>query len=92
MIPTKKQLEFMDWEVGAIFHFGIRTFYEGHREFDNKIMPPEAFKPTELNCDQWMEVIKKGGAKYAILTCKHHDGFANWPTKYSDYNVAATPW
>ena len=92
MIPTKKQLEFMDWEVGAFFHFGIRTFYEGHRDFDNKIMPPEAFNPTELNCDQWMEVIKKGGAKYAILTCKHHDGFANWPSAYTEYSVKNAKW
>jgi alpha-L-fucosidase len=30
--------------------------------------------------------------KYAILVCKHHDGFANWPTKYSEYHVGLTPW
>lgn len=92
IIPAKKQLEFLDWEVGVFFHFGIRTFYEGRRDFDGEVMPAEGFNPTELNCDQWMEVIKKGGAKYAILTCKHHDGFANWPSAYTEYSVKNAVW
>lgn len=92
IIPTKKQLEFLDWEVGVFFHFGIRTFYEGRRDFDGEIMPAEAFNPTELNCDEWMKVIKKGGAKYAILTCKHHDGFANWLSLYTEYSVKNAAW
>ena len=37
--PTKKQLDFLSWERGVFFHFGIRTFYEGHRDWDGKIMP-----------------------------------------------------
>lgn len=35
---------------------------------------------------------QRGGAKYAVFVCKHHDGFANWPSKYTDYSVANTPW
>lgn len=41
---------------------------------------------------QWLKPAKEAGARYAILVCKHHDGFANWPSKYSDYSVAHTPW
>ena len=85
--PSDKQLEFLSWEMGVFFHFGIRTFYEGHKDWDGKDMPAEGFNPKELNCEQWVEMAKEGGAKYAILTCKHHDGFANWPSKYSDYWV-----
>ena len=33
MTPTKQQLEFLGWEMGAFFHFGIQTFYEGHRDW-----------------------------------------------------------
>ena len=90
--PTENQLKFLDWEIGAFFHFGIRTFNEGHKDWDMKEMPLSTFNPTELDCEQWIKSVSEMGAKYAILVTKHHDGFANWPTKYSDYNVAATPW
>lgn len=91
-IPTPKQVRFQDWEFGVFFHFGIRTFYEGHRDWDGLPMPAEAFNPTALDCRQWTSIAREAGAKYAILVTKHHDGFANWPTKYSDYSVARTPW
>lgn len=88
----KKQVEFLDWEYGMFFHFGIRSFYPGHVDWDNKEMPPEKFNPTELDCEQWIRVAKQAGATYAIMTTKHHDGFALWPSKYSKYSVANTPW
>ena len=90
--PKKIQLEFLKWEMGAFFHFGIRTFYEGHRDWDGKIMPLGAFNPTALSCDNWIKTSKDAGCQYAILVCKHHDGFANWPSKYSNYHVGLTPW
>lgn len=88
----KKQLEFLDWEFGVFFHFGIRSFYPGHKDWDGEDMPPERFNPTQLDCEQWVKTAKEAGAKYAILTTKHHDGFALWPSKYSNYSVANTPW
>ncbi len=88
----KKQVEFLDWEYGMFFHFGIRSFCPGHADWDNKDMPPEKFNPTELDCEQWIKTAKEAGATYAILTTKHHDGFALWPSKYSNYSVAQTPW
>ncbi len=90
--PTQKQLDFLSWEVGMFFHFGIRAFFPGHSDWDHKPMPASAFNPTNLDCDRWMRVAKAAGARYAILTCKHHDGFANWQSKYSDYSVAQSPW
>lgn len=88
---TQKQRDFLDWEFGAFFHFGIRTFYEGHKDWDMKPMDPSAFNPTELNCEQWIKTVKQAGAKYAILVTKHHDGFALWPSDYTDYCVKNTP-
>ena len=82
-IPTPQQLAFLDWEVGAFFHFGIRSFFTGHKDWDNRPMPAEAFCPDQLDCGQWLRAAKAMGASYAIMTCKHHDGFANWPSKYT---------
>ena len=90
--PQQKQLDFLDWEFGVFFHFGIRSFYPGHRDWDKKEMPISAFDPKELDCRSWAKIVKKAGARYAILTAKHHDGFALWPTAYSEYSVAHAPW
>ena len=90
--PSEKQLEFLSWELGVFFHFGIRTFYEGHRDWDGKVMPLSGFNPTALDCESWIKTVHDAGFKYAILTAKHHDGFANWPSKYSKYHVGLTPW
>ena len=90
--PTKGQLEFLSWEFGVFFHFGIRSFYPGHVDWDGREMDAAAFNPTSLDCEQWLKTAKDAGAKYAILTTKHHDGFALWPSKYSKYSVAQAAW
>lgn len=89
--PTPRLLDFLEWEIGAFYHFGIRSFFPGHEDWDGKPMPAEAFNPTKLDCDQWLSAAKAMGATYAIMTCKHHDGFALWPSKYTAYSVAASP-
>ncbi|MBR3553468.1 MAG: alpha-L-fucosidase [Clostridia bacterium] len=90
--PTDKQLRFLDWEVGVFFHFGIRTFYVGHTDWDGKTMDAARFDPKALDCRQWVRAAKNGGARYCILTAKHHDGFALWQSDFTDYGVAASPW
>ena len=90
--PTQGQLHFMDWEIGMFFHFGIRSFFPGHKDWDGLEMPAEKFDPKELDCEEWVRVAKDLGATYAILTTKHHDGFALWPSKYSRYSVANAAW
>ena len=90
--PTQRQIEYQDWEFGVFLHFGVRTFYEGHRDWDGKRMDPAAFNPTELDCDQWVSVAREAGAKYMVMTAKHHDGFANWPSKSTEFGVAGAAW
>ena len=92
IVPQQKQLDFLDWEFGVFFHFGIRSFFKGHKDWDNINMPASQFNPTNLDCDQWVRTAYEAGARYTILVCKHHDGFANWPSSYTDYSVKATPW
>ena len=90
--PSKKQLEFMDWEFGVFFHFGIRTYYEDHTDWDGVPMDISVFNPSELDCRQWIKTAKSAGAKYAVFTAKHHDGFANWDSAYTDCSVKNTPY
>ncbi len=91
-VPTARQLAYQDWEFGLFIHFGLRTFYEGYVDFDSRPMDPAAFHPVDLDCDQWIRTAKEAGMQYAVLTAKHHDGFSNWPTSYSSFTVAASPW
>ncbi|HNX33347.1 MAG TPA: alpha-L-fucosidase [Kiritimatiellia bacterium] len=41
------------------------------------------FRAEHFNPDQWADLFKKSGAKYVVLTSKHHDGFALFPSAYS---------
>ncbi|MDQ6423482.1 alpha-L-fucosidase [Paenibacillus sp. LHD-117] len=92
IVPTTKQLAYQDWEFGLFLHFGLRTYYEGYADFDERPMTPSAFNPAGLDCEQWIRTAKEAGMRYAVLTAKHHDGFSNWPSKYSDFTVEASPW
>jgi alpha-L-fucosidase len=50
------------------------------------------FNPTKFNAEEWVLEAKNAGMKYIIITAKHHDGFALWPSKFSSFNVVeATP-
>ncbi|MDF2514916.1 MAG: Alpha-L-fucosidase [Sphingobacterium sp.] len=50
------------------------------------------FDPQNFNARKWAKQAKAMGARYVIFTTKHHDGFALWPTKYSDYNISKSPY
>ena len=90
--PTARQLEFQSWEFGVFLHFGIRTFYEGHSDCDGKAMSPQRFNPSQLDCRQWARTVRDAGGRYIVMTAKHHDGFANWPSNYTNFSVAFSPW
>jgi alpha-L-fucosidase len=49
------------------------------------------FNPTLFDAEAWVETAKQAGMKYIVITSKHHDGFALWDTKLSDYNIMNTP-
>ena len=51
----------------------------------------DQFDPTEFNADEWVDRAVKYGAKYLCFTTKHHDGFAMFDSKVSDYNIMHTP-
>jgi len=41
------------------------------------------FHAEFFNPDYWADLFKAAGARYVVLTSKHHEGFTNWPSKVS---------
>ena len=51
------------------------------------------YNPTSYNADAWVRLAKNAGMKYIVITAKHHDGFANFDSAASDWNIVkATPY
>jgi len=51
------------------------------------------FNPTNFNADAWVKLAKQAGMKYIVITAKHHDSFAMFDSKASDWNIVkATPY
>lgn len=78
-------------------HFGPYTWYPYDKIPYNAFIKEEAvpynlFNPTNLDCNQWVELAKNAGLKHIILTVKHQDGFCLWPTNTSSPSVATIPW
>jgi alpha-L-fucosidase len=45
------------------------------------------FNPTEFDPAEWVRLAKQAGMKYITITSKHHDGFAMWDSKVSDWDI-----
>ena len=88
--PSERQLAWQRLETTAFVHFGLNTFY--NQEWGHGTEDPRRFNPTLLNTDQWAKEISEAGLNMLIMTCKHHDGFCMWPSKYTEHTVAASPW
>jgi alpha-L-fucosidase len=50
------------------------------------------FSPDPGAAHEWMRLAREAGMRYAVLTTKHHDGFALWPTKLTEFSIAQTPY
>jgi alpha-L-fucosidase len=90
VVPSERQLNWQDLEYYAFIHFSINTFTD--KEWGYGDESPELFDPSELDTDQWARVAKEAGMKGIIITAKHHDGFALWPSAYTEHSVKNSPW
>lgn len=73
--------EFLKWEFGMFIHFNMATFNE--RQWAIGYEDPASFSPDKLDCNQWAEVARSAGMKYAVLTVKHTGGWCLWDSKYT---------
>lgn len=89
-IPSKKQVDWQALEYYGFIHFNMNTFT--NLEWGEGQENPINFNPTNLDCNQWARIAKNAGMKGLILTVKHHDGFALYPSKFTMHTVAKSNW
>ena len=89
IVPSERQLSLQRMEFYAFVHFSVNTFTD--REWGDGTEDPSAFAPTALDPGQWVESVRTAGMKGLILTCKHHDGFCLWPSRYTEHSVKNSP-
>lgn len=89
-LPTPRQMAWQDLEVYGFIHFGINTFT--NKEWGYGDESEKLFNPTVFDAEQIVLAAKAGGLRGLVITCKHHDGFCLWPSKYTEHSVKNSPW
>lgn len=76
----------------------VKAAYAEHLQLHGKIPIKEyeqiakEFNPIKFSAEEWVRIAKEAGMKYIIITAKHHEGFAMYDSKVSDFNIVeATP-
>ncbi|WP_185211326.1 alpha-L-fucosidase [Sphingobacterium mizutaii] len=63
-----------------------KTYFEYVKNYENL---QKSFNPVDFNPQKWADAAKAAGMKYVVFTTKHHDGFAMFDTKESDYKITS---
>lgn len=91
--PSDQKMQwFSNAKLGIFIHWGIYSvngiseswaFYNNYINHDAYMKQLEGFNASKYEPRKWVELIKESGAKYAVITTKHHDGISLWNTKAS---------
>lgn len=92
-----KRMEWFDEaKLGIFIHWGIYavngvseswSFFNNYLPYDEYMNQAQGFTASKYDPKKWVDLIKESGAKYTVITTKHHDGMALWDTKASTHNV-----
>ena len=97
--PSPENLKNREWfqnaKFGLFIHWGVYSVLgDGEWVMNQQQIPikayekiPSFFNPTDFDPAAWVRMAKEAGMKYITITSKHHDGFAMWDSKVSDYNI-----
>lgn len=103
--PTRPPLDdqarlewFKDAKFGIFVHWGAYSVIGRHEWARHRFQIPQAeydvfakqFNPVNFDAEKWTSLFEKAGAKYVVITSKHHDGFAIYRSKVSDYDIEIT--
>jgi len=93
--------EFQDMKFGLFVHWGVYSVLgDGEWVFHNRKLKvseynrlPAFFDPEKFDAHAWVSLAKAAGMKYITITSRHHDGFAMFDSKISNWNIVArTPY
>ena len=98
----EKRMEwFEEAKLGIFIHRGIYavngvseswSFYNNYLPYEEYMNQTKGFTASKYNPKEWLDLIQESGARYTVLTTKHHDGVALWDTKAGDLSVVkSTP-
>jgi alpha-L-fucosidase len=94
---------FMHWGLYSVLgnEWQGKSYYGSGEWLMNRAKIPAAeyartaaeFNPTNFNAQDWARFVKDTGARYLVITAKHHEGFAMFGSRASPYNIVdATPY
>lgn len=80
---------FIHWGVYAVDGVGESwSFHNGHISHEDYLKQLDGFTADRYDPARWARLIRDSGARYAVLTAKHHDGVALYDSEITDLNVA----
>ncbi len=93
---AEKMQWFADAKLGIFIHWGIYSvngieeswsFHNKNISYEKYMKQIDGFTANFYNAASWADLIKESGAKYVVITTKHHDGVALYDTKQSDLSL-----
>jgi len=87
--------EFQDAKFGMFIHWGVYSvlgagewvFHDHKLTLTEYERLPKFFDPEKFDANTWVALAKSAGMKYITITTRHHDGFAMFDSKVSDWNI-----